>query len=219
MIGYMKASIAVATVDGKAYFLVVNELKRRSIPFFSVVPGESLPVETKAVITTKGERKLIPHTKLLIYDPETDPETLGAEVVKVLLGKEYYESVIIGVDPGEVFGIATIADGQVIESENCFSQQETTEKILRTLRAIDLSKTAVTVKVGNGVIVYRSLVRTLDKELPSAVNLEVVDEGGTRAHPRESTNRRGIRHIVSATLIARRPGHTYTRWKTPEEDS
>ncbi len=39
----MKAKVAVATVQGKVYFLVVNELKERSIPFLSLIPGQSVP--------------------------------------------------------------------------------------------------------------------------------------------------------------------------------
>ena len=37
----MKTKIAVATVAGKAYFLLINELKERGIDFLSVVPGEA----------------------------------------------------------------------------------------------------------------------------------------------------------------------------------
>ena len=48
----MRAKVAVATVQGKAYFLIVNELKQRSIPFVSLIPGESVRVEIRGVITT-----------------------------------------------------------------------------------------------------------------------------------------------------------------------
>ncbi len=39
----MKEKVAVATVQGKAYFLIVNELREQNIPFISLVPGESVP--------------------------------------------------------------------------------------------------------------------------------------------------------------------------------
>jgi hypothetical protein len=43
----MKEKVAVATVSGKAYFLLVNELKERGIEFLSVIPGETVPAEAK----------------------------------------------------------------------------------------------------------------------------------------------------------------------------
>ncbi len=49
----MKEKVAVATVQGKAYFLLVNKLKEKNIPFISLVPGESVPVKITLVITTE----------------------------------------------------------------------------------------------------------------------------------------------------------------------
>ena len=89
----MRAKVAVATVQGKAYFLVVNELRRRNIPFLSLIPGQPVPAEVRVVITTEQEKHLINHEKILIYNPESEPEILGSEVVKILQGKEIYEIV------------------------------------------------------------------------------------------------------------------------------
>ena len=41
----MKEKVAVATVQGKAYFLIVNKLREQDIPFISLVPGESVPAK------------------------------------------------------------------------------------------------------------------------------------------------------------------------------
>ena len=76
----------------------------------------------------------------MVYNTETDPEILGSEVVKILHGKEIYETVTIGIDPGEVFGFAVIADGSVIDTENCFSSKEILNKIKNSLRTIDLTE-------------------------------------------------------------------------------
>src|SRR4030065_2415015 len=114
----MKAKVAVATVQGKAYFLIVNKLKERNIPFVSLVPGETVPTEVKAVITTEKEKHRIRHEKVLVYDSETEPDSVVDEVMKILQGKEAYEKIVIGVDPGEVFGLAVIAEGKANETEN-----------------------------------------------------------------------------------------------------
>lgn len=215
----MKPKVAVATLNGKAYFIIVNELKRRNIPFLSLSPGELVPAEIRVVITTQIEKQKIVHGKILFYELNMDPEILGSEIVKVLLGKENYTNVVIGVDPGEAFGLAVIADDSVIDTENCFSIEETLSVIKRTLRTVELSATTVTVKIGSGVPVYQSVLEALDKKLPSQVSLQIVGEAGTNRYSPEVKNRRGFRHMLSATLIARRAGFLYSRKKSIEQDS
>ena len=101
----MKAKVAVATVQGKTYFLIVNKLKEKNIPFISLIPGETVPTEVKVVITTEKEKNRINHEKVLVYNGETEPDALADEIRKILQGKEAYEKIVIGVDPGDVFGV------------------------------------------------------------------------------------------------------------------
>jgi hypothetical protein len=214
----MKAKVAVATVSGKAYFLIVNGLRERNMAFLSLIPGDSVPTEVKAVITTEKEKHLINHERILVYDSETEPDTVVNEVVKILQGKESYEKIIIGIDPGEVFGLAVLADGRVNETENCFSVQEVLNKIKNIIKDIDVSSTVVSVRIGNGVPAYKDLLETLDAALPPEVVLEVVSEAGTNRHINENKHRRGLRDIVSAIRIAGRVGYVYPRRKTDESN-
>jgi len=214
----MKAKVAVATVQGKAYFLIVNKLKERNLPFISLVPGEIVPTEVKAVITTEKEKHLINHEKILVYDSEMEPDALANEVMKILQGKEVYEKIVIGVDPGEVFGLAVIADGKVNETGNCFSIQEALTKISSVIKSVDFSSTAVSIKIGSGVPAYKELLETLDAALPPEVVLEVVSEAGTNRPLDENKHRRGLRDIASAIRIAGRAGHVYPRRKTCESN-
>ena len=214
----MKAKVAVATVSGKAYFLIVNKLKERNIPFISLIPGETVPTEVKAVITTDKEKHRINHEKILVYDSETEPDTVVNEAMKILQGKEVYEKIVIGVDPGEVFGLAVIADGKVNETGNCFSIQEALTKICSFIKNVDFSSTAVTIKIGSGVPTYKELIETLDLTLPPEVILEVVSEAGTNRALNENKHRRGLRDIASAIRIAGRAGHVYPRRKTDESN-
>jgi len=216
----MRAKIAVATISGKAYYLIVNELKKKNMPFISLTPNDNIPIEIKAVITTKEEQHLIDHEKILLYNDGVEPEALINEALQIIQGKEYYEKIVIGVDPGEVFGVAVLADGKVIETGNCFSVEETLDKIKNILRNLEkISITSVSVKVGNGVPVYNEkLLRVLDDALPSNIVLESVGEAGTDRYLNETEHRRGLRDIVSAIRIAGRNGQTFLRRKTNESN-
>ena len=63
----MKEKVAVATVQGKAYFLIVNKLNEKNISFISLLPGQSVPAKIKLVITTPEEKHLVSHEKILIF--------------------------------------------------------------------------------------------------------------------------------------------------------
>lgn len=210
----MKEKVAVATVEGKAYFLIINQLREKRIPFVSLVPGEPVPSEVKGVITTAREQSLVKHDKILIFPDDGDLEGMVNEAKRILLGKEAYEKIIVGVDPGEATGVAVIADGRVIEEGNCFTLHELINSVVKTVRNVNFSLTNVSVKIGNGVPVYHEIVESLDAALPTEVVLEVVSEAGTNKPLKEHRHSRKIRHISSAIRIAARTGYLVTRGKT-----
>jgi hypothetical protein len=209
----MKEKVAVATVEGKAYFLIVNELREQNISFISLVPREPVPAEVKVVITTEKEKQLVKHEKILIDNNESELDNLVNEVKRILQGKEAYEKIVIGIDPGEAIGLALIADGKVIEEGNCFSTQEVINCIIKRIRNVNFSLTSVSVKIGNGVPVYKELLEALEDALPPEVALEVVGEAGTNRPLKENKRSRGIRHISSAIRIAGRTGYVIQRRK------
>jgi len=207
----VKEKVAVATVEGKAYFLIVNQLRERNISFVSLVPGDSVPAEVKVVITTEKEKDLIKHEKILIFSGEKELDVLVNEVEKTLQGKEAYEKIVIGIDPGEAIGLAAIADGKVFEESNCFNTKELIDAINKMIKIVDFSVTNVVVKIGNGVPIYKDLLESLDDALPQKVELNVVSEAGTNRPLKENRRSRGIRHISSAKRIAARTGYIFQR--------
>jgi hypothetical protein len=214
----MKGRVAVATVQGKAYYLIVNALRENGINFYSLIPGQTVPSRAKLVITTEQEKAEVGNHRVLVFHgEEADLDVLVLEVKKLLLGKETYEHIIVGIDPGEVNGLAVLADGKIIEEANCGSSRELVNGILKVLKCVDFAVTSVTVKIGDGVPVYRELLYSLNEALPTQVNLEVVGEAGTNRplvmHSRE------VRHISSAIRIAGRKGRLLARRKTFAEDS
>lgn len=217
----MKAKIAVATVSGKAYFLIVSELKRRNVPFVSLTPYEPVPIEVKVVITTEEEKELIHHEEILAYKHGIETAALINEAMRIVQGKESFEKVTIGVDPGDVFGLAVLAGGRVVETGNCYSVEETLHKIETIIRGLeDTPVSTISVKVGDGVPACKDrLLRDLDKILPPNVVLESVREAGTNRGLSEAKHRRGLRDIVSAIQIAGRNGNMFQRRKQRESYS
>jgi hypothetical protein len=210
----MVEAVAVATVQGKLYFLLVNTLKEQNIPFLSLKPGQSVPAGIVVVLTSEQEKHLITHPKILVLHGEEELEGLVGQVKVLLAGKEAYKRIVFGIDPGVAVGLVALADGKVIEEGNCYSTKEVIDGILKITKHLNLAVTQVIVKIGNGVPVYRELLEDLDQALPSQVVLEVVGEAGTNKPLKENKRSRGVRHISSATRIAGRNGNIVPRRRT-----
>ena len=211
----MSVKVAVVTVQGRAYFHITHLLKENGIPFFSLLPGDSIPVEAKVVITTLEEKDRVNYGNVLMFTSEGELDRLMSQVIISLQGKEHYGKVVIGVDPGEMVGLVVVADGKVVDKANCLSILETVNKIKSILKNVNLSVTNVRIKIGDGVPIYKRLIGTLDKSLPSEIVLEVVREAGTNLPL--SKRSRELRHIMSAIRISTRLDSVYQRVERKRE--
>jgi hypothetical protein len=208
----MKAKIAVATVSGKAYYHLVNELKARGLPFLSLTPYDSIPNEVKVVITTKNERRLVKHPNVVIYEAKMDPAVVVNETLRTIEGKGDHNTITVGVDPGKTFGLAVLSNGNVLETRTHSSLEETVNALLGVL-AKNPASTYV-VKVGDGAPEYtQSLLTQLDEALPENIAIEIVSEAGTSHFGKETIHRRGLRDAMSAVKIAERRGKPFPRRK------
>jgi hypothetical protein len=206
----MKVKIAVATVSGKAYYKLVNELKGRYIPFLSLTPRDPVPPSIKVVITTGKERYLITHPNVLIFNEEKDSATVVDEALRLVEGKKSYERVVIGVDPGKTFGLAVLGDGNVLETVTCSSLEETVNTLMKVLNRAPAAINVV--KIGNGAPAYtRPLLNLLEEVLPEETAMEVVSEAGTSRFEKDATHRREGKDVMSAIKIAERRGNIFHR--------
>ena len=208
----MKAKIAVVTVSGKAYYFLVNELKKKKALFLSLTPADSIPIDVKVVITTKRERSKITHQNVLEYVEGSNPVGIVDEAVRITKGKKEYERLVVGVDPGLNFGVAVTGDGGLLEAKNCTSPDETVDAINDVLGRIPATHTII--RIGNGAPSYaEELWKYLDKVLPSNVIVESVREEGTSRPLGKTSNRRGKRDVSSAIRIGQRQGRVLPRRK------
>ena len=212
----MKAKIAVATLSGKAYYLLVNELKARGLDFLSLIPSGNVPLEIEVVITTATERHLVEHPKVLVYETEQNPSEVVEEAIRILRGKTTHETITVGVDPGKTFGMAVISDGNVLETATCSSKEDTVSMVANVLSKLQAG--AHIVKVGNGAPdIANELLSALDEALPENITIEVVSEAGTSRFIGENLHKRGLRDALSAVKIAERRGQPYQRSRRGEQ--
>jgi len=201
----MRSRIAVATVSGKAYYLLVKELKQRDLPFLSLIPGESIPPSIKVVITTDKEKHSIEHGTILVYNVEDDPSRIIDEAIRIVQNKEVYEEVAIGVDPGKTFGIAVLGDGKVLKKKEGLTLEMAVDTILTELKKNPAKIQKV--KIGNGIPELAEEVSSrLKIALPDNATIEIVSEAGTSSL-RGNGFRKKISDADSAIEIAKKRGN------------
>jgi hypothetical protein len=210
----MKAKIAVATVNGRAYYQLVTELQRKRLPFLSLKPWDPIPLHIKVALTTKEERHQVSHPQILIFEQESTPETVIDEAILIVQGKQGYEKVVVGVDPGKTYGIAILGDNKVLATLTSSNVDEASHLVVDSLKRFPAEVKVV--RVGNGPTEYtQTLLDSLDKALPEETLVEIVSEAGTSRLTNKSVNRRVLKDAVSAIKIAGRNGRILSRKNVP----
>jgi len=206
----VKTKIAVATVNGRAYYELVNELQRKRLPFFSIKPWDPVPLDVKVVLTTKEEQGQISHPQTLFLKTESHPESVIDEAILIIQGKQNYQKIVVGVDPGKSCGIAFLGDNKVIETLTASSVETATNLVVDNLKRFQAETRLV--RVGDGMPEYtKTLLVLLDAQLPEDVMIQIVVEVGTSRLTNKSVNRRVIRDTISAIRIAGRNGRVFSR--------
>jgi serine/threonine protein phosphatase PrpC len=204
--------IAVATIDGKAYYNLVSELKRKKIKFIVKKPSERIPLNVKAVITTKEEAKLISHKNIIIYDSKGG-EAAVEKAAKILSGIESYNTLTIGIDPGKKIGLAIVGDGVVIKANT----YDNLKDILRAIKreAQKGRQNEVVIKIGKSGSIKtpnskkeeqienaHKIMEAISREIGGTVKLYFVDEKDTTKIAKKLWIKRKEKDESSAIEIA-----------------
>jgi hypothetical protein len=126
--------LGVVVDDIKTSYGVIEELKRRSIPFLLLKAGEAVPAHISAVIVCGTSRSGF-ERRAVLYDGDAKSTVLRA--LSLAAGRETFRLVVVGIDPGESTGIAIIGDGELLEAYavRSLSLEEELGKILDTFSA------------------------------------------------------------------------------------
>ena len=210
----MKTRIAVATVNGRAYYELVNELQRKRLPFMSLKPWDPIPANIKVVLTTEAESSQISHPNILLFEPQSNPEFIVDEAILVIQGKQGYEKIVVGVDPGKTCGIAIIGDKKVLETLTASNIDDANQQIVDSLKRFPADFRLV--RIGDGTPEYtQNLLNLLDTALPENVLIEVVHEARTSQLANKIVNHSVFRDTISAIKIAGRKGPVFSRGTRP----
>lgn len=185
-------SVALVTRDPGLYHELAGFLRERRVPTISLFPGDRIPDQVAAVLTSTSEAPLITHSNVLPVGETVDRRSLAAAVRHALEAADVAEAIIVGLDPGPRPGYAILA-GATLLGEGILESPESAGILASHLRHRFPSR-PVLFRVGRGDPPDRN--RIVNALLEHHRSVELVDEQGTtpRGHrrPRDAAAARAI---------------------------
>ncbi len=198
--------VAIATLSGRAYYRITSLLKEVGIPFGSLIPGGEVPKGVKVVLTTLSERKTIQSPSIIALEEFSDPSSLRHEIAK-RLQSQGNGKLIVGIDPGSRIGVVAFYGDDEIYSAILSSADQVVSRVCKLQELTKKSDGENIIRVGNGDLrLAVAIVKGLKGTVGQAARIELVDERGTSSNINAKPNRRGVRDLRAAAIIAFREG-------------
>ena len=195
------------TSDIKSYYKITQLLKQYNFPFLSLIPNNKIPQTVNLIITTNSEKHYVNKLNYLTLEEIEYSETFLCLIMNKINHVES-DLIIIGIDPGLRIGI-TVYNGRKKIYWNVLSSINELQKIINEISKVFINVKKI-IRIGNGnKKVSNNLARIFKLQLDEHSIIEIVDEFGTSSLSKSRPNRRGLRDIKSADIIAFRQGKHY----------
>ena len=195
------------TSDIKSYYKITQLLKQYNFPFLSLIPDNKIPQTVNLIITTNSEKHYVNKLNYLTLEEIEYSETFLCLIMNKI-NHVKSDLIIIGIDPGLRIGI-TVYNGRKKIYWNVLSSINELQKIINEISKVFINVKKI-IRIGNGnKKVSNNLARILKLQLDGHSIIEIVNEFGTSSLSKSRPNRRGLRDIKSADIIAFRQGKHY----------
>jgi len=192
-------TLGVYTRDFSLYHDLLKVLRKRKIPYVSLSSIDHIPSRIGVILTSHNELHDIKSPNIIAADVYDTVDHAIDLALQMLIGKELYSKVYIGIDPGEQPGIAVVGDDILLQKTHVETPEKVVTIVKRFLREYPATETLV--RIGHGSIITRN--RIINSLISLEVPIEIVDE--TKTTPSQQI-RRSERDDEAAAVIALLPG-------------
>ncbi|KYK28299.1 hypothetical protein AYK20_07290 [Thermoplasmatales archaeon SG8-52-1] len=188
-------TIGLFTNNFSLYYDLIKILKKRKIPYVSLSSIKNIPSSIGVIITSNNELHDIKSQKVIAADAYDTIDHAVDLALQMLIGKDLYSKVFIGIDPGDQPGIAVVGDDILLQKINIDTPEKVVTVIKRILREYPALETLI--RIGHGSILTRN--RIINSLIPLKIPIEIVDE--TKTTPSQQIGRHE-RDSEAAAVIA-----------------
>lgn len=167
--------IGVYTKNFSLYHDILEVLRNKKIPYISLTSNKNVPTKVGVILTSYTEIHDIKFNKIIAADVYNNIEEVVDVAKQILIGKDQYSTLLIGIDPGEKPGIALIGDDILLKKTSIESPENILKNIQRYLKEYQSKKTII--RIGNGSIICRN--RIINLLINLKIPMEIVDEKKT----------------------------------------
>jgi len=188
-------TLGIFTKDFSLYHDLIKTLRRRKIPYVSLVSKNNIPRRIGVILTSHSELHDIKSPKTIAADAYDSIDHAVDLAIQMLIGKELYSKVSVGIDPGENPGVAVVGDGVILHKTTVESPEKVSAKVKRFLKEYPANESII--RIGHGSVITRN--RIINSLIPLEVPIEIVDETKTTSSRQVS---RSEKDGVAAASIA-----------------
>lgn len=189
--------LGVYTKDFSLYHDLLKVLGKRKIPYVSLSSIHHIPSKIGVILTSNNELHDVKSQKVIAADAYDTIDHAVDLALQMLIGKELYSKVYIGIDPGDHPGIAIVGDDILLQKTDVESPEKVLGIVKRFLREYPAVQTLI--RIGHGSIITRN--RIINSLIPLEVPIEIVDETKTTSSQQTSRYERDGEAAASIALI------------------
>lgn len=173
--------------DIKASYEIAKVLRTLKIPFVLLKKGDSIPNNVCAFISREKSHD----RRAVLYEGNAKKAVLKA--ISVCKGRECFEEVVIGIDPGSRVGMVVLADGDLMEARAFLSYK--LEEVVKSV-LMDYPAKSFIFKIGKGEI-SQEVISIIKEDVRARV--EFVDEEKLPIPPKYRI--KGMKRDLKSALI------------------
>jgi len=168
-------TIGIFTKDFSLYHDLINVLKKRNIGYVSLDSPDNVPSKVGVILTSHKELHDMKSSKVIAADVYDNVDHAVDLALQMLIGKDAYSKVFIGIDPGDKPGIAVVGDDILIQKIIVETPEEVAGVVKRFLREYPSIETII--RIGHGSITNRN--RIINSLINLGTPIEIVNETKT----------------------------------------
>ena len=168
-------TIGVYTKNFSLYYDILKVLRKRKIAYVSLSSLDHIPKKIGVLLTSNSELHDAKTQKAIAVDAYDTAEHAVDLALQMLIGKDIYTKVYIGIDPGEHTGIAVVGD-QILLQKTIIDDTEKVKNIVKRILK-EYPATQTIIRIGHGSIITRN--RIINSLISLGVPIEIVDETKT----------------------------------------
>jgi len=193
-------TIGVFTKNFSLYYDLIKTLKKRKIAYVSLNSINNVPSKIGVILTSNNELHDFKTQKVIAADAYDSIDNAIDLALQMLIGKDLYSKLFIGIDPGDKPGIAVVGDDILLQKLSV----ENPEKVVILVKRIikEYPSLDKLIRIGNGSIITRN--RIINSLISLGISIEIVDE--TKTTPSQEIKRKDRDSEAAAAIALLRGG-------------